>query len=105
MKKLYFFSCIFSILIAPVLTCVFPGTIISNILLIIQWNWIFCMIFLFKTTGKEVFKNTRGGTFNSVIFNVFASEKEISLIEDTEWIKEKTEFGIDIIEDEDLDNK
>ena len=102
MKKLYFLMWIFVIAIAPILVITTSGTISWSILGF-QWLILFILQFSMKKTRSEIFKPSRDSFFKSLFFNVFASDKEKELIEDTEWTR-YVEVKLPT-DNENLDNK
>ena len=104
-KKLYFFMWIIALFICPVIPFVIPNSSLSMSALIFQWVCIMLMITFRKSLG--IFTRTKDSFLESVLYNVFASEKEKKIIEDTEWttcldkdLKLKEEY-----KNENLDNK
>jgi len=94
-----------TLFICPVIPFVFPNSSLSMSALIFQWVCIMLMITFRKSLG--IFTRTKDSFLESVLYNVFASDREKKIIKDTEWttcldkdLKLKEEYKNEI-----LDNK
>ena len=94
MKKLYFLLQLYVIILAPILVISLGGGgAISWVLIFFQLGGLLLLQLGFKETKKELF-DFRVSTysysegFKMFIFNVFASDKEKDVKEDTRWVDE-----------------